>query len=65
LPREAVTAPAKNSGAISKARRSTYEVMSCLEISERLDYCTKEDSERLGNEADEITAMITGFSHGL
>ena len=47
------------------ARRSTYEVMSCIEIAERLNYCTKEDNARLGSEADEIAAMITGFSHGL
>jgi four helix bundle protein len=47
------------------ARRSTYEVMSCLEIAVRLSYCTKEDFERLSAEADEIAAMITGFSNGI
>jgi four helix bundle protein len=47
------------------ALRSSYEVMSCLEIALRLKYCTKEDFERLIAEADEIAAMIVGFSKSL
>jgi four helix bundle protein len=47
------------------SRRSTYEVMSCLEIAARLNYCVEKDVERLVVEADEIAAMITGFSKGL
>ncbi len=47
------------------ALRSSYEVMSCLEIASRLKYCTKEDYEKLIAEADEIAAMIFGFSKTL
>jgi four helix bundle protein len=47
------------------ALRSDYEVMTCLEIAIRLDYCKEEDCERLITEADEIAAMITGFSKSL
>ncbi len=39
--------------------------MSCLEIAARLNYCVEKDVERLVVEADEIAAMITGFSKGL
>lgn len=45
--------------------RSDYEVMTCLEIALRLDYCKKEDHDRLIAEADEIAAMISGFSKSL
>ncbi|MFZ3136957.1 MAG: four helix bundle protein [Thermodesulfovibrionales bacterium] len=45
--------------------RSNYEVMTCLEIALRLDYCKKEDFKRLITEADEIAAMIVGFSKQL
>lgn len=47
------------------ARRSAYEVMSCLEIAAHLKFCVEKDGERLIAEADEIAAMITGFSQGL
>ncbi len=47
------------------ALRSAYEVMSCLEIAVRLNYCRDEDYKRLSAEADEIAAMISGFSKGL
>ena len=47
------------------SRRSAYEVMSCLEIAAHLNFCTKKDVERLIAEADEIAAMITGFSKRL
>ena len=45
--------------------RSDYEVTTCLEIALRLDYCKKEDHDRLIAEADEIAAMISGFSKSL
>lgn len=47
------------------ALRSSYEVMSCLEIALRLGYCKKEDYENLIAESDEIAAMIVGFSKQL
>lgn len=47
------------------ALRSNYEVMASLEIALRLTYCTKEDFDRLIAEADEIAAMIVGFSKSL
>ena len=47
------------------ALRSSYEVMTCLEIALRLDYCTKNDYERLSVEADELAAMISVFSRNL
>ena len=47
------------------ALRSDYEVMTCLEIAFKLDYCNKDDHNRLLTEADEIAAMITGFSKNL
>ncbi len=39
--------------------------MTCLEIALRLDYCKNEDHDRLIAEADEIAAMISGFSKSL
>jgi len=47
------------------ALRSDYEVMTCLEIALRLNYSEKEDSDKLITEADEIAAMIVGFSRSL
>jgi len=47
------------------ALRSDYEVMSSLEISFRLNYCNKKEFDRLMTEADEIEAMIVGFSKSL
>ena len=44
------------------ALRSDYEVMTCLEIAFRLSYCEEKDYNRLLKEADEIAAMIVGFS---
>lgn len=45
--------------------RSDYEVMTCLEIALRLNYCKKEDFKRLITESDEIAAMLVGFSKQL
>ncbi len=45
--------------------RSDYEVMTCLEIASRLNYCKKEEYKRLITEADEIAAMLVGFSRQL
>lgn len=47
------------------ALRSDYEVMASLEIAFRLSYCGKADFDRLTAEADEIAAMIVGFSKSL
>ena len=47
------------------ALRSNYEVMTCLEIALRLNYFEEEDFDRLIAEADEIAAMINGFSKSL
>ena len=44
------------------ALRSDYEVMTCLEIAYRLNYCKQGEFDRLLSEADEIAAMIFGFS---
>ena len=45
--------------------RSDYEVMTCLEIALRIGYCNKENYARLTAEADEIAAMIIGFTKSL
>jgi four helix bundle protein len=47
------------------ALRFDYEVMTCLEIALRLDYCIKKSYDKLIKEADEIAAMIVGFSKNL
>ena len=47
------------------ALRSDYEVMTCLEIALRLNYLERNDFNRLIKEADEIAAMINGFSKSL
>ena len=47
------------------ALRSDYEVMSCLEIALRLNYCDQKNYEALAAESDEIAAMIVGFSRSL
>lgn len=47
------------------ALRSDYEVMTCLEIALKLNYCEGNEYERLITEADEIAAMTTGFSKSL
>jgi four helix bundle protein len=47
------------------ALRSTYEVTACLEIVLKLNFCDKEAFNRLVVEADEIAAMISGFSKSL
>jgi len=39
--------------------------MTCLEIAVRLNYCVRKDFDRLVVGADEIAAMITGFSKSL
>ena len=50
---------------LSYARRSTYEVMSALEIAKRLGYCRDEELKHLLEESDEIAAMIVGLSRSL
>ncbi len=45
--------------------RSDYEVMACLEIALRMKFCSQEAFISLTAEADEIAAMIFGFSKTL
>ena len=47
------------------ALRSDYEVMACLEIALRMNFYNQETFTRLTAEADEIAAMIVGFSKSL
>ncbi len=46
---------------LQMARRSAYEVITGLEIAERLGYCNNEQASQLSQEADEISAMISGL----
>ena len=50
---------------LSYALRSTYEVMSAVEIAEKLGYLTDQEPHPLQDEADEIAAMIVGLSRKL
>lgn len=50
---------------LNYALRSTYEVMSALEIAEKLGYMTAQKPLPLQDEADEIAAMIVGLSRKL
>ena len=50
---------------LSFALRSTYEVMTAMEIAERLTYCSPEKAQALQREADEIAAMVVGLSRSL
>ena len=50
---------------LSYALRSTYEVMTALEIAQRLGYCSLEKTKGLFGEADEIAAMTVGLSRSL
>jgi four helix bundle protein len=50
---------------LSYALRSTYEVMTALEVALRLAYCPGEATEALLSEADEIAAMVVGLSRTL
>ncbi len=45
--------------------RSNYEVITCLEIAHKINYCKSEDSKNLITEADELSSMIVGFSKQL
>lgn len=45
--------------------RSDYEVIACLDIALQLGYIGVEEYNRLIAEADEIAAMISGFSKSL
>jgi len=45
--------------------RSTYEVMTALEIAQRLGYCPSSKSQPMLKEADEIAAMLVGLSRSL
>lgn len=50
---------------LSYALRSTYEVMTALEIARRLGYCSPEKTQELLGKADEIAAMTVGLSRSL
>ena len=50
---------------LSFALRSTYKVMSALEIAKRLGYCKVEDVKSLLDDADEVPAMTVGLSRSL
>jgi four helix bundle protein len=50
---------------LSYARRSTYEVMSALEIAKRLGYCGDQELMSLLDKVDQIAAMIVGRSRSL
>ena len=50
---------------LSFSLRSTYEVMTALEIAQRLTYCSPEKTRVLQSEADQIAAMIVGLSRSL
>lgn len=46
---------------LEMARRSAYEVITGLEVARRLNYCKEEQALKLGQEANEIAAMISGL----
>ncbi|NIS78904.1 MAG: four helix bundle protein [Anaerolineales bacterium] len=50
---------------LSYALRPTYEVMSTLEIAQRLGYSTPKKTQGLLKQADEIAAMFVGLSRNL
>jgi four helix bundle protein len=50
---------------LNYALRSSYEVMSALEIALKLGYMTADKKPHLLNEVDEIAAMIVGLSRKL
>ena len=45
--------------------RSFYEVIACLDIALKLKFLSETEFEKLTKEADEIAAMIIGFSKSL
>ena len=45
--------------------RSAYEVMTAVEIAQRLGYCSSDTTQSLSSEADEIAAMIVSLSRSL
>lgn len=50
---------------LSYAPRSTYEVVTALEIARKLNYCAPKRTQVLLSEADQIAAMIVGLSRSL
>jgi four helix bundle protein len=55
----------KSNKEFKRLLRSNYEVMTCLEIALKLNYCKKGDYQKLTSESDEIAAMLVGFSKQL
>ena len=50
---------------LSYSLRSAYEVMTAMEIAQRLGYCSSDTTQSLLSEVDEIAAMIVGLSRSL
>jgi four helix bundle protein len=50
---------------LNYALRSSYEVMSALEIARKLGYITANEPTQLLDEVDELAAMIVGLSRKL
>jgi four helix bundle protein len=50
---------------LNYALRSSYEVMSALEIAQKLGYISTQEPPHLLNEVDQIAAMIVGLSRNL
>jgi four helix bundle protein len=46
---------------LEMARRSVYEVITALEIAQRLKFCKEQQVTPLSKEANEIAAMISGL----
>lgn len=46
---------------LEMARRPVYEVITALEIAQRLQFCKPQQVDRLTEEANEIAAMLTGL----
>ena len=47
------------------ALRSDYEVITCLDIAKKLEYCAEDEFGKLLSESDEIAAMIVGLMKSL
>ena len=50
---------------LSISLRSSYEVVCGVEVAKRLNYCSREETESLLKQCDELSAMITGLKKSL
>lgn len=48
-------------GFLEMAVRSTYEVMTCLEIARRMAFCKDDEFQVVTGKSDEVAAMIVGL----